>query len=152
MIKINTKKIFIIIILISSSSIIYRLVNYLYIHNHQDHHIFENRLYYIFFIPLFSKYILKENIYRHQYFSLIFFILGIIFLIIPVCLVFEKDDILPNILNLIISSFYPLNLVLIKYLYEIYYISPFKTILLISVFLIISISLYFFIYSLNIMI
>ena len=120
-IKINTKKIFLIILLISSLFIVYRLINYLCIHNNPDHHIFEIRIYYIFFIPLFSKYILKENIYKHQYLSLIFSILGIILLIIPVCLDFEKDDILPNILNLIIGGFYPLNLVLIKYLYEIYF-------------------------------
>ena len=46
--------------------------------------IFEFRLYFFFFIPLFSKILLKENIYKHQYFSLIIAIIGIILLLIPV--------------------------------------------------------------------
>ena len=63
---------------------------------------FEFRLYFFFFIPLFSKILLKENIYKHQYFSLIIAIIGIIFLLIPVALVLCTNDIIPNILNFMI--------------------------------------------------
>ena len=85
------------------------------------------------FVPLFSKFILKENIYKHQYFSIVISIIGIIFLLIPVCLELDTKDIAPNILNLINGIIYPLYLVIIKYLIEIYYISPLKISLIIGI-------------------
>ena len=97
------------------------------------HNIFEEKIYYLFFIPLFSFFILKENIYKHQYFALIISIIGIIFLLIPVCLVLGTKDIAPNILNLINGIIYPLYLVIIKYLIEKYYISPLKIGLIIGI-------------------
>ena len=91
-----------------------------------DKNVFEKRFYFLFFIPIFSKIILKENIYKHQYFSLIIAISGIIFLFIPVCLKLESDDIVPNILNFISGILNTLLIVIIKYLTEKYYISPLK--------------------------
>ena len=67
----------------------------------KDSNVFQERLFYLFFIPLFSKIILKENIYKHHYFSLLISIIGAIFLIIPICFNLSKDNIIPNILNFI---------------------------------------------------
>ena len=76
--------------------------------------IFEERLFYLFFIPLFSKIILKENIYKHQYFSLLISLIGSIFLIIPICFDLKNNSIIPNIPNVIKGINYPLFLVLIN--------------------------------------
>ena len=113
-----------------------------------DNNFFEERLYYFFFIPLFSKFILKQNIFKHQYFSLLLAIIGNVFLFIPVCLVFKKEDIIPNILNFIIGIIYPLFLVIIKFISEKYYISPLKIGLLIGIITIFIHFILFTIYSL----
>ena len=88
--------------------------------------IFQPRLYILFFIPLFSKFILKENIYKHQYLSLIISIIGLVLLFSPVCLLIGEDDIIPNILNFIYGILYSLFIVLIKYIIQKYYESPLK--------------------------
>ena len=110
--------------------------------------LFEFRLYFLFFIPLFSKFILKENIYKHQYLSIIIAIAGVILLIIPVCLEFQKGDIIPNILNFIAGIGYPLFLVDIKYISQKYYIAPLKLSLLFGIVSIILTCFIFIIYSL----
>ena len=110
--------------------------------------LFQERIYFLFFIPLFSKMFLKENIFKHQYFSLIIAIIGIIFLIIPVCLEITTDDILANILKFIASVGYSLFLVLIKYVTHVYYISPFKLSLIFGIISLGLIFLGFFFYSL----
>ena len=99
----------------------------------KDSNIFEERLFYLFFIPLFSIIILKENIYKHQYFSLLFSLIGTIFLIIPIIFKLTNDDIIPNILNFIKGINYPLFLVITKYVVEKYYISPLKICLIIGI-------------------
>ena len=81
----------------------------------------------MFYIPLFSKLILKENIYKHQCLSLVISIIGMILVIIPTCIILEKDDILPNLINLFKAGIFPLFLVIIKYMYNVYYISPLYT-------------------------
>ena len=101
--------------------------------NPKDSNFFEERLFYLFFIPLFSKIILKENIYKHQYFSLLFSLIGTIFLIIPIIFKLTNDDIIPNILNFIKGINYPLFLVITKYVVEKYYISPLKICLIIGI-------------------
>ena len=63
--------------------------------------VFNERLFELFFIPLFSKVILKEKIFKHQYFSLIISLFSIIFIIIPVFPKLIKGDIIPNILNVL---------------------------------------------------
>ena len=105
-------------------------------------------LFYLFFIPLFSKIILKENIYKHHYFSLLISLIGIIFLIIPICLHLKGKDIIPNILNFIRGINYPLFLILIKYVIEKYYISPLKIAIEIGIISIIFNLIVYIIYSL----
>ena len=98
-----------------------------------DANVFEERLFYLFFIPLFSKIILKENIYKHQSLSLIVSSFGSIFIIIPVCFKFTKNDIIPNILNFTEGINYPLFLVIIKYIVEKFYYPPLKISLIIGI-------------------
>ena len=125
----NINKIIMIIVLLS---ILLEIQNLLMALSDYEN-VFEERLYFIFFIPLFSKIILKENIYKHQYFSLLIAILGFILLSIPVCLELTKDDIISNILNLIDGFIYPLFIVIIKYVSEKYYLSPLKLSLLFGI-------------------
>ena len=94
--------------------------------NKPKYNLFPERLYFILFIPLFSKFILKENIFRHHYFSLLIALAGFVLLFVPVCFKIVVDDILPNVLKFINVVSYSLFLVLIKYLTHVYYISPFK--------------------------
>ena len=105
-------------------------------------------MYFIIFISLFSKLILKQEIYKHQYLSIIISIFGIIFLIIPICLVFEQNDIVPNILLFIRAVCYSLYLTLIKYVIDIFYIPPLKLCLLIGIISIVINYLVFIFYSL----
>ena len=142
--SIYSHKIFLLIVLLSLLIGINEFIAFINL----GKHLFEFRLYFLFFIPLFSKIILKENIYKHQYFSLIVAISGIVLLIIPVCLVFNRDDIVPNILNFIAGIACSLFIVLIKYVIQKYYISPLKLSLVIGIITIILIFLGFIIYSL----
>ena len=110
--------------------------------------LFQERLYFLFFIPLFSKYILEENILRHQYFSLLIAIFGIILLFIPVGLEITNKDILANILKFIASVSYSLFLTLVKYVTHKYYISPLKLSLIFGLMSLGFIFFGFFFYSL----
>ena len=93
-----------------------------------DKHIFQSELYFFISIILFSKFILKENIYKHHYLSLIMAISGMIILYIPIYLKVDKNDTVPNIINFISSIFISLFFVLIKYIVKEFYVSPFKII------------------------
>ena len=95
---------------------------------------FEERLYFLFFISIFSKIILKDDIFKHQILSLIIASLGLILLFIPVILVITKDDIIINICIFILSIGYSLFLVLVKYLMMKYFISPYLCTLIIGIF------------------
>ena len=110
--------------------------------------VFEKRLYFIFFISLLSKYILKENIYKHQILSMTIAILGLIILFVPVTFVIKKNDIAINIINLFSSAAYSLFLVLIRYLTHYYYFSPLLCLLFIGLISIIISFIGFSIYSL----
>jgi uncharacterized membrane protein len=61
-----------------------------------EYNLFYLWFYYLLFIPLFSKLILKENLYKHQYLSLLISIIGMIIINIPICLKMTKDDLLAN--------------------------------------------------------
>ena len=126
---INTKKDIIIIILLCLMLSIDDLL-WVLIGEFKD--VFEEKLFYLFFIPLFSKIILKEDIYKHQYFSLLISLIGIILIIIPFFLDSTPLDILPNILNFIKGINYSLFLVLIKYVVEKFYFPPLKISLIIG--------------------
>ena len=140
----NPYKIIMLIILLSLIRGIHDFHN-IFVHGKN---VFQRRLYFLFFIPLFSKFILKENIFKHQYFSLIIAIIGIIFLLIPVCLELKNEDIIPNILNFINGIIYSLFLVIIKFIIEKYYISPLKIGIIIGIISIFINFIFFIIYSL----
>ena len=127
---INTKKDIMLILLLCLMSaiddLLWSLIEHIDI-------VFEQRLFYLFFIPLFSKIILKQDIYKHQYFSLLISLIGAIFLIIPLCLYFEKEFIVPNILNFIKGINYSLYFVIIKYLVKKFYFPPLKISLIIGI-------------------
>ena len=108
----------------------------------------DSRFYFIIFIPLFSKFILKENLYKHHYLSIIISIIGWIILSIPICLKIKKEDILANFLNLIHGTIYPLILVLIKHTSDKYYITPLLTSLLFGLISVVLTIIGFIIYTL----
>ena len=64
--KINWKKLIFLLIIISIIVIINELLSVY----RKNYTIIDPRFYYMTFIPLFSKFILKDNIYKHHYLSL----------------------------------------------------------------------------------
>ena len=94
--------------------------------------VFEKRLLYLFFISIFSKYILKSQIYRHQILSLSLASIGLIILLIPVLSDIKIDNILIFVINIFSAPIYSLFLVLIKYLTHNYYLPPLLCLLLIG--------------------
>ena len=123
----NPKKVLLLILLISIFLELYQIFS------HLGNFSVISFIYYSLLFPFFTKLILKENIYKHQYFSLLFSLIGSIFLIIPIIFKLTKDDIIPNILNFIKGINYPLFLVITKYVVEKYYISPLKICLIIGI-------------------
>jgi len=93
---------------------------------------FEERLFLIFFISIFSNIILKTEIYNHQVLSLSIALIGFILLYIPIILAITEDDICINILFFISSIGFALSLVLIKYLTHVYFLSPYLCLLFIG--------------------
>ena len=65
-------------------------IEYCFVNFNKDKHIIEIRLYLFIFICIFSKVILKQNIYKHQTVSLSISIIGFIFLCIFPIINFEK--------------------------------------------------------------
>ena len=145
-IKINVLKVLIFIIVIAFLICLFELLSvYNSLHNFN---IFEERLYFYLFIPLFSKFILKDNLFKHHYFALLIALSGIILLIIPICLKIKVNDALPNVYNLIGAVGYSLFLVLIKHVIHAYYISPFKLGFIFGVIAFLFIFFGYFIYTL----
>ena len=130
--KIKTSRIIILNLLLGLMNAI-NDVFYVLIYSDSGVNVFNGRLFHLFFLPLFCKIILKENIYKHQYFSLLISLTGSIFFIIPVCFKVNGKDIVPNILNFIKVIIFSLFIVLIKYLVEKYYVPPLKICLLIGI-------------------
>ena len=127
----NKNKLYIfIILLIMSILLVLSTISGLYT---VDKYVFEERLYYLFFIPLFSKYILKIKIYSHQILSLLIAFVGLILLFIPIMLVIREEDIIINIIIFVTSIGFSLLLVLCKYLTHNYYMSPYLCILFIGI-------------------
>ena len=127
--KKNKLKIFGFLMIMSIFSVLPEICS-LYSH---ENHIFEERMYFLFFIPLFSKHILKNDIFNHQILSLFISFIGMIFLFIPILLVIETDDIFLNICTVITSIGYSLYLVLAKYLMHSYYLSPYLCLLYLGI-------------------
>ena len=109
---------------------------------------FQVMLYFIFSISLFSKYILKEEIYKHQYLSLAFAFIGIIMAMITDFLKMDNGDIIDYFLLIIGSICFSLFFVLAKYFNNVYYISPYKLSFSVGIVTIIFSILGFIIYSL----
>ena len=113
-----------------------------------NNHVFDFRIYTLFSIVLFSKIILKDNIFKHQILSLFISFIGLILLIISVAFDIKKSDILANILTFFFSILYGLFFVLIKHLTHYYYISPYLLLLFVGFFSIAIIFVGYTIYSL----
>ena len=122
--EVNIKKIRIMLLILSFLMVSFETLKKIYL----DKHIFQSELYFFISIILFSKFILKENIYKHHYLSLIMAISGMIIIYIPIYLKVDKNDTVPNIINFISSIFISLFFVLIKYIVKEFYVSPFRII------------------------
>lgn len=142
--KINKLKVFGILIVISLFLSIFNVCDVYAL----DKNTFEERLYFLFFISIFSKIILKNNIYSHHILSLFISSIGLILLFIPIMQVITEDDIFINVCIFIFSIGYSLILVLIKYLMEKYYISPYLMLLFMGTFSLLFNILGFSVYSL----
>jgi hypothetical protein len=109
---------------------------------------FEERLYFLFFIPLFSKLTLKISIFKHQILSIFIGSIGLILLFIPVILVIEKEDTIINVCMFVSSIGYSNFLVLLKYLMNRFYFSPYLCLFFLGIFSIILNTIGFMIVSL----
>ena len=132
----NSKKVYLFYFLLSALLIIAQFA-YAYTSKYTK---FNENSYLILLIPLFSKFILKENLYKHQYLWII--------LNIPICLKVKKEDILANFINLIHALIYSIFLVLIKYVNNKFFISPLQSSLIFGIISIILSLIGFIIYSL----
>ena len=110
--------------------------------------VFEKRMYLLFFIPLFSKYILKDKICSHQILSLLIAFIGMIILFIPTISVISLDDTIINICSFFFAIGHSFQLVLVKYLTHSYYLSPYLVLLFLGIFTSVFISLGYLIISL----
>jgi hypothetical protein len=142
--KQNKSKIFGILIIMS---IIIVLVEICALYSF-DNNVFEQRLYILFSIALFSKIILKDNIFKHQILSLFISFIGLILLFFPVLFVIKTNDILANIFLFLTSVPYGLFFVLIKDLTQHYYILPYLLLLYVGFFAIVMLFVGYAIYSL----
>jgi len=127
----NSLKILFILFIISllfNSTII---CNYLIFN--KDH--FEKRLYYLLLLPIFSKIILKSELFsHHQFLSLFISIIGIILLSIPTAFDVDKSELIFDILVFISTSIDSFILVMVKFLTHKYYLSPYFILLYIGFF------------------
>jgi len=94
--------------------------------------VLEKRLYFLLFLPIFSKIILKDELFRHQILSLFISIIGIILLFISLILIEKEISILINILIAISIIGYSLFFILIKHLTHKYFLSPYLCLLYIG--------------------
>ena len=117
---VNKKKVIFLMLIICIAYIINASVNCLKKTTEQS------LLFVIIFITIFSKYILKENYYKHHYLSFVIDIIGIIIILIPNYLRFSKDNLIYYLFELIRGICISLFFVIIKYLNKVYYLSVFK--------------------------
>ena len=144
--KVQQNKIKIIfILLVASLSISFFFICEIYSF---DKNTFEERFYIIFFLALFSRIILKNNIYNHQILSLFISFIGLILIFIPIILVITKEDILTNIYFFFASIAFSLSLTLIKYLTHTCFLSPYFCLLFIGIVSTFITIIYFIVYSL----
>ena len=99
--------------------------------------IFEIRIYHVIFNTIFCKIILGYEIYKHQLLSLILILIGWAFISVPIFVKLTIGDIYYNVLFFFGAIFYPLYLVLLKYIIENYYISVYLDMFFIGIILLI---------------
>ena len=102
----------------------------------------------ILFVFLWSKLMLKTQIFHHHYFSLLICFIGFILTAIPTFKEITKNDILYNFSLIAYSFVYSIFLVLIKYTTSYHYISPYLCLSYIGLFSYIIAIIAFSIYSL----
>jgi hypothetical protein len=107
--------------------------------------VFEPRLFFLILIPIFSKIILKSELYRHQFLSLFISIIGIILLFIQIILN-GNIPIFINILIFISTTGYSLFFIMVKQLTHKYYLSPYFCLLYVGFFSLIIFLVGFIIY------
>ncbi len=110
--------------------------------------VFEKRLYYLLLLPIFSKIILKSELFRHQILSLFLSVIGIIILFISKALQFDQIDIIFNILLIFSSTARSLLFVMVKHLTHKYFLSIYLCLLYIGFFSVIILLLGFIIFYL----
>jgi hypothetical protein len=110
-----------------------------------NQNVFERRLYFLLFLPIFSKIILKSELFRHQILSLFISIIGIILLFI-LTILNGNIPIFINILIFISTVGYSLFLIMIKQLTHKYYLSPYFCLLYVGFFSLIILLVGFIIY------
>ena len=116
-----------------------------------ENNVFEPRLFFLILIPIFSKIILKSELYRHQFLSLFISIIGIFILLIPTALkIKEKSEIIINILVFVSAAISSIYLVVIKHLTHKYFLSPYLCLFYIGIFSFITLLVgYIIYYSIN---
>jgi drug/metabolite transporter (DMT)-like permease len=127
----NSKKIFLIIYLISLLEVIYKEDDslLLYFQNvKKSKKLIEKRTGFIISVPIFSYFILNKKPYRHHYFAILLSIIGCLF--INISRFFWNDtssseDGLYHFINILFSFAFALSLVLIKFLMGKFVISPY---------------------------
>jgi drug/metabolite transporter (DMT)-like permease len=127
----NSKKILLIIYLISLLEVIYKEDDSLLIYFQKVKKIkklIEKRTGFIISVPIFSFFILNKKPYRHHYFAILLSIIGCLF--INISRFFWNDtssseDGLYHFINILFSFAFALSLVLIKYLMVKFVISPY---------------------------
>ena len=110
-----------------------------------NQNVFERRLYFLLFLPMFSKIILKSELFRHQFLSLFISIIGIILLFIQIILN-GNIPIFINILIFISTTGYSLFFIMVKQLTHKYYLSPYFCLLYVGFFSLIIFLVGFIIY------
>ena len=122
------------------------LPGYFY-NQHEDHHILSSAIFFFLFGSIFSKIILKENIFYHQKLSIGLSFLGFIFIDIFKIIKLDKSDIRNNIINIIYALTYSLAWILMKDLTENYYMFPFSCLFYVGIIKLILIIIFNIIYS-----
>lgn len=128
----NSKKIFLIIYLISLLEVIYKeddTLLYYYRKTEQIHKLVEKRSGFIISVPVFYYLLLHKVPYRHHYVAIILAIIGSCFINIPRFFwndtLSSIDNYLLDFINILFSFAFALSLVLIKFLMVKFVISPY---------------------------
>ena len=139
----KTKQIILLIYLISLLEVIFKEGDFLLTYFNKTAQIgllIEKRTGFIIFVPIFSFFILHKKLYKHHIFALILALIGSF--ILNFCrfpLNFAKKEDYPfHLIYIVFASFFSLSLVLIKFLFIKYLISPYNFLLYDGIFCIVN--------------